>query len=299
MAPQPSRAETPGAASSTLSTIQLPQMPRVAVLEADGSNYTIWRNYLLLSLRSIEYSIVDVNDKKLTREDYWVGTYVISCCTAAVQSSHLIGIESPRAMIEALDEAFKPQGKKRAYLAWMKLSNISWDTRQSVTDFVAEFRQAEREALEANLGLSSDALVCLLLERARPKYPVWVDIQVSQWTDSAPLSVDTLCKALVSLPTESTIATMGMGALPGRHSVKCSYCKKRGHTKKNCWTRHPEQAPKGWSDSDSDSDSDSQSKAPRDQERASRASRTSRASRNPQQVGEVISATAIVEELMV
>jgi hypothetical protein len=272
---------------STISSGTALQMPKAALLEADGSNYTTWRNYLMLSLRSLEYDITETDDTRLTREDYWVGTYVISCCTAVVQNSHLIGINSPRAMIQALDEAFKPQGKKRAYIAWMKLSNIHWDSHQSTTDFVLIFRQAAREATEANLGLSSDALVCLFLERVRSKRQVWVDIQVSQWTDSAPLSVDTLCKALVSLPLESTAIEMGLGALPDRQSVRCTFCGKKGHKKKYCWKRHPEQAPKGWKP-DSDSDSDSDKEAGTSQGRGPRAT-----------AKEVINTTAIVvEELL-
>jgi hypothetical protein len=243
---------TPGAFSqSDIVSSSLPHMPKDNRLKGDGSNYLVWRNLLNLYLQSAGYEPQRTITGSLTREDYRVGAYVLTCCSATVQSKHLIGKQSPLEMLNTLDKMFKPQERKRGYLAWLRLSKLQWGDNQSTTEFISVFRKAKKEAVEVNIGLSGDLLAYLLLERARPKYPIWADIQVSQWTDTNPLSVDTLCRALLALPHEPEMS-IGLGALTQNgqqrqkgSEKKCSHCNKNGHLEPKCWTKYPAKAPKG------------------------------------------------------
>lgn len=80
-----------------------------------------------------------------------------------MQATHLLGIMSAHGMLAALEEAYKPQGKKRGYLAFTSLLSLHWGADQRAAQFVAAFRKAVRDMTEAGGTRDADLLVCTLL----------------------------------------------------------------------------------------------------------------------------------------
>ena len=119
--PKSTSTEALSTEDTLLSLKYLPPTPKEARLKSDGSNYLVWRNLLDAQLESVGYITEGTNAERPTRQDCRVAVHIISSCTLDIQSTHLIGRRSPLAMLTILAETFQPQGRKRGYLAWLRL----------------------------------------------------------------------------------------------------------------------------------------------------------------------------------
>jgi hypothetical protein len=224
-------------------------LPKGSKLKLDGSNYPAWRAQVdvLLDLQGL----TDVTEKPVDREDTrWVQSnrraraFLFTACTDEVQVTHLIGLTTGVSILKSLDEIYRPQGRKQRYQRRIRLHTLEWESHQNASQFVAAFKKAVRDAVEAGSTIDEESQICQLLHTSQAKFPTWTDVKLASWTDASPLYINALCNELMDMAVtvDTAVAlTAQQGNRP--YKAKCSHCKKSGHDEKNCYKKHPDKAP--------------------------------------------------------
>jgi hypothetical protein len=221
------------------------QSLRINKLKHDGSNYTAWRAQVdvLLDLQGLTGVVKEPEDQggpRWTQRNREARTLLFMSCTDEVQITHLIGLETGASILKSLDEIYRPQGRKQRYQRRIRLHTLEWESHQSASQFVAAFKTAVRDAVEAGSVVDEESQICQLLHLSHAKFPTWTNVKLASWTDASPLHINALCNELMDIAV-STDLPVALTAKP--ETLICSYCKKEGHDVKFCWKLHPEQIP--------------------------------------------------------